>query len=264
MTSEELAKKIRIDCIKIAHGDKNVHIGGCLSESDILAVLYQDIMHIDPLHPNMENRDYLIISKGHASSAVYAVLAETGFITKEELFTQYQDGSRLSGHVSHKVEGVEISTGSLGHGLAIGCGIASSFQIDKKDNHVYVLLGDGECEEGSIWEAALYAGAHKLENLTVIIDYNQLQSGDTLENVAGFHNPQRLFEIAGWNVIEVDGHQHDQLRGAFLNALRGKPTCICAHTIKGKGVSFMEHEAKYHSARLDDASYQQAIMELEG
>jgi transketolase len=249
MTSEQLAWKIRRHAVEMTHLSGGSHIGSILSVADIIAVLYNDIAHVDPKNPKMENRDRIILSKGHAGAAIYAALAEKGFFPVEVLKTHYQNGSILSGHVSHKdVPGVEISTGSLGHGLSIGSGMAYAAKIDKKKHKVYVILGDGENDEGSVWEAALVSNHFKLNNLIAIVDYNKMQSLDFVENTISLAPLDKKWEAFGWHVININGHNHDDLRQAFIqaNESQNKPTMILAHTIKGKGISFMENNILWH------------------
>lgn len=249
MTSEQLAWKIRRHGIEMTHLSGGSHIGSILSVADIIAVLYNDIAHVNPKDPKMTNRDRVILSKGHAGAAIYAALAELGFFDVEILKTHYQNGSILSGHVSHKdVSGVEISTGSLGHGLSIGSGMAYAAKKDNKNHKVYVILGDGENDEGSIWEAALVSNHFKLNNLIAIVDYNKMQSLDFVENTISLHPLDKKWEAFGWNVITIDGHNHESLRNAFkkANESNEKPSIILANTIKGKGISFMENDILWH------------------
>lgn len=262
MNSQQLAYNIKRDCLDMAHSRK-IHIGGCLSMSDILAVLYSDILKYDVNQPMMDDRDRLIISKGHSSTALYSVLTQLGFITREEYMTQYENGSHISGHVSHKVPGIEVSTGSLGHGFSIACGMALAAKKDNKNHHIYVILGDGEAQEGTIWEASLFAIHNKLDNLTVIIDHNKVQSEKSVKDTLGIDNFAVYLKNFGFNLSEVDGHNHEELKKAFDTHVDGKPKCIVAHTVKGKGVSFMEYNPKYHTNSINDEQYNQAIKELE-
>jgi transketolase len=249
MTSEQLAWKIRRHGIEMTHISHGAHIGSILSVADIIAVLYNDIANVNPQDPKMAERDRIILSKGHAGAAIYAALAEMGFFDAEELKTHYADGSRLSGHVSHKgVPGVEFSTGSLGHGLSVGAGIAYGAKKDNKQHKVFVICGDGECDEGAIWEAALVANHYKLYNLIAIIDHNKMQSLDFCENTIALSPFADKWKAFGWNVIDIDGHDHNALRNAYRNAGTSvdKPTVIIANTIKGKGISFMENDILWH------------------
>lgn len=264
MTSEELAKRIRRHGLEMTHLSHGSHIGAVLSSADIVAVLYNDIMNIFPNDPYNDARDRFILSKGHAGAVIYAALAEKGFFDVEELKTHYSDGSRLSGHVSHKnVPGVEFSTGSLGHGCCVGAGMAIAAKKDGKKHKVYVIMGDGECDEGSVWEMALFANHHRLNNLTIIVDHNKLQSLDTCENTLELINLAEKWRVFGWNVIEIDGHDHNQIRDALKRFPSDKPTCIIAHTIKGKGVSFMENKVLWHYRDPQGEDYEIAVKELE-
>ncbi len=266
MKSIELANKIRIHALKMANSGGGSHIGSALSISDILAVLYSDIMNIDPKSPELINRDRFILSKGHAGAAVYAVLAESGFFPTTKLATHYQDGSDLSGHVSHKnVPGVELSTGSLGHGLSVGVGMAKAAMLDKKTHRIFVLLSDGECDEGSVWEAAMFASHHKLDNLIALIDYNKIQSLDTVANTLALEPFKSKWESFGWNAIEVNGHDHTQLKSelAKIPSINSKPTVYICHTTKGKGVSFMENSVLWHYRCPRGEEFEMALKELE-
>ena len=265
MNSKELANKIRLHCVKMAQSGKGSHIGSSLSIADILAVLYSDILKIDPSQPSLSSRDRFILSKGHAGAAVYSVLAEKGFFSVEKLKTHYQNGSDLSGHVSHKgVPGVELSTGSLGHGLNVGVGIAKAAKLDKKNYKVFVLLSDGECDEGTIWEAAMFSSHHNLNNLTAIVDYNKLQSLDSVQNTLALEPFCDKWKSFGWTVVEVDGHNHSELNDAlsFKNQKNEKPTVLIAHTTKGKGVSFMENSVLWHYRSPQGKEFEDAISEL--
>lgn len=266
MTSEQLAWKIRRHGIEMTHLSHGSHIGAILSVADIIAVLYNDIAYVDANNPKMPQRDRIILSKGHAGAAVYSALAEKGFIKIEELKTHYADGSRLSGHVSHKgVPGVELSTGSLGHGLSVGAGMALVAKKDGKQHFVYVICGDGECDEGAVWEAALFANHFKLYNLVAIIDHNKMQSLDFCENTMELFPFADKWRAFGWNVIEIDGHDHNALREAFKKAQSStdKPSVIIANTIKGKGVSFMESNILWHYRFPHEGwEYENAVAEL--
>jgi transketolase len=242
------------------------HVASALSIADILAVLYGSILNVDAINPKINTRDRLILSKGHAGAAVYAVLAEMGFIDVETLKSHYQNGSILSGHVSHKdVAGVEISTGSLGHGLSIGAGMAYNGKLENQSHRIFVILGDGECDEGSVWEAAMFSAHHKLSNLIAIVDYNKIQSMDAVEktlNLEPFADKWRSF---GWNTFEIDGHDHDKILSVCADAslLKEKPICIIAHTVKGKGISFMENEVLWHYRSPQGDDFINAMRELE-
>lgn len=253
MKSEELAWMIRRHGIEMTHLSGGSHVGSILSVADILAVLYTEVLNCDPQDPGRDERDRLILSKGHAGAALYAALAETGFFPAEELKTHYQDGSRLSGHVSHYVPGVEFSTGSLGHGLSAAAGMAYALKKAGKEPRVYAVLGDGECDEGSVWEAALFANHFRLANLTAIVDHNHMQSLDFCENTLELEDLGAKWSAFGWNVIEINGNDHDELRAAFARAsdmaedrAAHRPTVIIANTIKGYGVSFMQNDILWH------------------
>lgn len=249
MKSEQLAWLIRRHGIEMTHLSHGSHIASILSVADVVAVLYNDVANISPSNIKDENRDRVILSKGHAGAAIYAALAEKGFFEREELKTHYADGSRLSGHVSHKgVPGVEFSTGSLGHGACVGAGIALNAKLDNKPYYTYAIVGDGECDEGSIWEMALFANQFKLNQLVVIVDHNKMQSLDYCENTLSLSPFAEKWKSFGWNVFDIDGHNHEQIRKALLDAKQGKdkPTVIIANTIKGKGVSFMENDILWH------------------
>lgn len=266
MTSEQLAWKIRRHGIEMTHLSGGSHIGSVLSVADILAVMYNDVLNVYPDKPNASERDRVILSKGHAGAAIYAALAEKGFFPVEELKTHYQNGSRLSGHVSHKgVPGVDFSTGSLGHGLPVGVGMAMAAKTDSNNYRVYVILGDGECDEGSVWEAALVANHYQLDNLVAVIDHNKMQSLDFCENTIKLNPFADKWRSFGWNVIDIDGHKHEELKKAFNEAksVKGKPTVIIANTVKGKGVSFMENDILWHYRFPHDGwEYDNALEEL--
>ena len=249
MNSEQLAWLIRRHGIEMTHISHGSHIGAILSVADIVAVLYNDVANISPENLKDENRDRIILSKGHAGAAIYAALAEKGFFDRAELKTHYADGSRLSGHVSHKgVPGVEFSTGSLGHGACVAAGMALNAKLDKKPYYTYAIVGDGECDEGSIWEMALFANQFKLNQFVVIVDHNKMQSLDFCENTLSLAPFAEKWKAFGWNVLDIDGHNHDELRAALNSAKQStdKPTVIIANTVKGKGVSFMEFDILWH------------------
>ena len=266
MTSEELAWKIKRHGVEMTHISHGSHIGAILSVSDIIAVLYADILNIDPQDPRKADRDRLILSKGHAGAAIYAALAEKGFFPVGELATHYRDGSRLSGHVSHKgVPGVEFSTGSLGHGLPVAVGMALEAKMERKDYQVYIVMGDGECDEGSVWEASMLAGHRKLDNLVVIVDNNNLQIDGKITDVNSPYPIDKKFEAFNFHVINIDGNDFDQIRAAFKEAreTKGMPTAIIAKTVKGKGVSFMENVCDWHGKAPNDEQYEVAMADLE-
>lgn len=262
-----LAKKIRLHALRMTSRGSSSHIGSIFSMTDIIAVLYGKVLNIDPQNPKWSERDRFILSKGHAGAGVYAALAERGFFKTEVLETHYQDGAILSGHVSHKeVPGVEFSTGSLGHGLPVGAGMAYAGKLDKKTHRVFVLLSDGECDEGSNWEAILFSSHHKLSNLVAIIDYNKIQSLAPVAETLALEPFADKWRSFGWEVVEVDGHDHSELLHKFeqVPVNSEKPTCIIAHTIKGKGVSFMEDAVLWHYRTAKGEEFDAALAELEG
>ena len=264
MNSKQLAWLIRRHCVEMTHLSGGSHIGAVLSVADIMAVLYADILQYDPLKPDWDGRDRFILSKGHAGAALYAALAECGFFDKTELKTHYQNGSRLSGHVSHAVPGVDFSTGSLGHGLSVAAGRALAAKQDKKAFRSFAVLGDGECNEGSVWEAAEFANHFRLGNLVAIVDYNHMQSLDFCNNTLEV-DMKRRWEGFGWQVREIDGHDHNALRQALVDTdnPENKPTVVIAHTVKGKGVSFMENDLLWHYRFPHDGwEYNCAVNEL--
>lgn len=265
MNSLELAWRIRRHGVEMTHLSGGSHIGSILSVADIIAVLYSGGANVEPGNPRDDARDRVILSKGHAGASIYAALAERGFFDVAELATHYADGSRLSGHVSHKgVPGVEFSTGSLGHGLSVGAGMAHAAKKDGKPHRVFVILGDGECDEGSVWEAAMVANHYGLGNLVAIVDRNRMQSLDSTETTIALEPFADKWRAFGWNTITVDGHDHEQLAGA-LDECRGstKPTVIIAETTKGNGISFMENDILWHYRfPHDGAEYDGAMAEL--
>ena len=263
-----LAWLIRRHGLEMTHLSRGSHIGAIFSVAEIIATLYTGVMHVDPAQPKMPHRDRLILSKGHAGAAVYAALAERGFFPVEELSTHYGNGSRLSGHVSHKgIPGVEFSTGSLGHGLAVAAGMAMGAKLDKAPWRTYAVLGDGECDEGSVWEAALQAAQFKLDNLIAVVDHNHMQSLNFCEKTLALEPFADKWQDFGWNTIVVDGHDVAALQAAFAQAKEnlgsGKPTVIIAETVKGKGVSFMENDILWHYRTPQGEEYQAALKELE-
>ena len=265
MTSEQLAWLIRRHGVEMTHMSGGSHIGAIMSVADIVAVLYADILKYNPSEPKWDGRDRFILSKGHAGAAIYAALAESGFFQVEELKTHYQNGSRLSGHVSHHLPGVDFSTGALGHGLSAAAGMAYSAKKDGKTDHqVFVILGDGECNEGSVWEAALFANHFRLNNLVAVVDHNRMQSLDFNENTLEIEDFASKWKAFGWNVLEINGNDHEQLRAAFGKTEENhKPTVIIADTIKGYGVSFMENDILWHYRFPHDGwEYDGAVSEL--
>lgn len=267
MTSEDLAWLIRRHGIEMTHLSGGGHIGSILSVADIIAVLYADILKFDASRPDWDERDRIILSKGHAGAAIYAALAENDFFPIDELKTHYADGSRLSGHVSHHLPGVDFSTGSLGHGLSAGIGMAYAAKKDNKDHKVFVVMGDGECDEGSVWEAALFANHFCLDNLIAVIDHNHMQSLDFCENTLKLENLGDKWKAFGWNVLSVNGNDHNELKNALKVAVRmnqaHQPTMIVADTIKGYGIGFMENDILWHYRFPHDGwEYDCAVTEL--
>ena len=266
MRSEQLSWLIRRHGVEMTHISHGSHIASVMSVADIVAVLYNDVANISPNNLKDPNRDRVILSKGHAGAAIYAALAEKGFFERERLKTHYADGSILSGHVSHKgVPGVEFSTGSLGHGVCVAAGMALNAKIENAPYYTYAIVGDGECDEGSVWEMALFANQFKLNQLIVIVDHNKMQSLDFCENTLSLSPFAEKWKSFGWNVLDIDGHNHDALRDAFNKAKQStdKPTVIIANTVKGKGVSFMEFDILWHYRFPHDGEeYDGAIKEL--
>jgi len=261
---KKLANNIRKHAVNMTSTGGSSHIGSILSIADILAVLYGSVLNYKADNLKWQSRDRFILSKGHAGAGVYAVLAESGFMSVDKLKTHYKNGSDLSGHVSHKgIPGVEFSTGSLGHGLPVAAGMALAAKINEDEHTVYVLMSDGECDEGSNWEAALFAPHHKLDNLIVIIDRNKLQSIHSTEETLGLEPFVDKWQAFGWNVVDVDGHDHEQLISACNSKMVGKPLCIMANTTKGKGISFMENQVLWHYRSPQGKEYEAAIKELE-
>ncbi len=262
----DLARRVRRQCLLMTSRANASHIGSSLSVVDVMAMLYGKVMHYDAARPDWPERDRFILSKGHACSALYATLAECGFFERDWLDTYYQDGARLAGHATHKgVPGVEVSTGSLGHGLGLGAGMALAAKRDGKPQRVFVIISDGECNEGSVWEAALFAPQHKLDNLTVIVDYNKIQSLGRVKDVIDLDPLVDKWRAFGWGAVEVNGHDLNALDDAFgsLPFAPGRPSCIVAHTVKGKGVSYMEDKLKWHYSAPKGDELTQALAEVE-
>ena len=260
-----MAKKCRRNIIEEIYSAKSGHPGGALSCIDILTVLYFHQMNIDPQEPNMEGRDKLILSKGHACAALYAILAQRGYFPEEELTTFRKLGTRLQGHPdSKKLPGVDMSSGSLGQGLSCACGMAMASKLQKQNNRIYCIVGDGELEEGQIWEAAMTAAHYKLDNLCVIVDHNKLQIDGKVEDVMNSSPIDKKFESFGFAVFKVDGHHIDSLIEAFEYAKRIKkqPVAIIADTVKGKGISYMENMVEWHGKAPNDEEYKRAMEEL--
>jgi len=264
---EEKANTIRQEIVKMVAKAKSGHPGGSLSATEIVTYLYFHELKIDPANPTMPERDRFVLSKGHASPVLYAALAERGFFPKEELATFRQIDSRLQGHPSKKsLPGVDMSTGSLGQGLSAANGMALGAKIDKKDYRVFALLGDGEIQEGMIWEAAMSAAHYKLDNLTAFLDYNHLQIDGDVHSIMNPAPIDQKFAAFGWHVIEIDGHNFQEIAQAVQEAkeTKGKPTMIIANTIKGKGVSFMENQVGWHGTAPSIEQLEIALAELRG
>ena len=263
-----LAWLIRRNGLEMTHLSRGSHIGSIFSVAEIIAVLYSSVLNVRPADPAWPERDRMILSKGHAGSAVYTALAESGFFPVEELKEHYANGSRLSGHVSHKgIPGVEVSTGSLGHGLPIGTGMALGAKMDGASWRTVVVLGDGECDEGSVWESALQAAQFGLDGLIAVVDYNHMQSLDFVHRTLALEPFDAKWRDFGWNVLSCYGHDTEALKEAFAwawgNRGSGKPSVILAHTVKGRGVSFMENNILWHYRTPQGEEYEAALKELE-
>lgn len=259
------AAKARIGVIEGVYNAKAGHPGGSLSICDLLAYLYNGEMSIDASNPHMEDRDRFVLSKGHAAPALYATLALKGFFPVEDLKTLRKSDSYLQGHPNmNKIPGVDMSTGSLGQGISAAVGMALGAKLDKKDFRVYTVLGDGEIEEGEVWEAAMFAANRGLDNLVAVVDYNGLQIDGTVEEVNSPYPIADKFKAFKWNVVEIDGHDFDTIESALENAraTKGVPTCIVMKTIKGKGVSYMENVVGWHGKAPNTEEYEQAMTEL--
>ena len=264
---QKTATQVRIQIIKSLNKAGSGHPGGSLSMADVVTVLYFDEMNIDPADPKMEGRDKLILSKGHAGPVQYAALALRGFFPKEDLLTLRKLGSKFQGHPDmKKVPGIEMSTGSLGQGFAAANGFALANKLNDDPGRIYVVLGDGELQEGIVWEAAMAAGHYKLDNMVAIVDHNGLQIDGRNDDVMTVNPIGEKFASFGWNVLSIDGHDIDQIKDALAKAkeCKGMPTVIVAETVKGKGVSFMEGQAGWHGKAPDDEQTAQAIEELGG
>ena len=261
----EVAKDIRKKIYQIAHFAGGGHMGASFSMADIISVLYFDgVLKYDAEHPEWTERDKFILSKGHACYALYAALAKAGYFPMDELRHIGQMGSKFGGHPKmYDIPGVEASTGALGHGLSFAIGIAYANKTDRKQSRVYVVLGDGECQEGSVWEGALSAPTLELDNLTVIVDHNKLQAMDELENIVHMQPFADKWRAFGWKVLEIDGHNHAEIKKALLTRQAKSPTLVIAHTIKGKGVSFMENVPIWHYRMPNEQELQILMKELD-
>ena len=268
MTNAELEKKaneVRQSIVTALHSAKSGHPGGSLSAADIMTYLYFEEMNVDPKNPKMADRDRFVLSKGHVAPALYSVLAHKGYFPIEDLVTLRHTGSYLQGHPDMKhIPGVDMSAGSLGQGLSCAVGMAQAGKMHDKDYQVYAMCGDGEIQEGQIWEAAMWAGAHHLDNLTVIVDNNNLQIDGTVEEVCSPYPIDKKFEAFNFHVININGNDMEEIRNAFAEAkkVKGMPVAIIAKTTKGKGVSFMENQVGWHGKAPNDEQYEQAMEEL--
>lgn len=261
--STESCKTLRKDILTMLHASGSGHAGGSLSCVEILDALYGGILRIDPKDPKKPDRDYFVLSKGHAAPALYAALAERGFFPKEELLTLRKAGSHLQGHPDkNKVPGVDMTTGSLGQGISIAVGLALGARTKGYDSRVYVLTGDGELQEGLCWEAAMAAANYKLNNLTLIVDWNGLQIDGPNEDVMDLGDLGAKFRAFGFEVADIDGNDLDQVVSALSAPAGDRPRCILAHTVKGKGVSFYENQVGSHGAAPDDVQYEKAMAEI--
>ena len=264
---EKMANEIRKDIVTAVHSAKSGHPGGSLSSADIFTYLYFEEMNVDPANPKWEDRDRFVLSKGHVAPGLYSTLAEKGYFPKEDLKTLRHTGSYLQGHPDmKKIPGVDMSSGSLGQGISAAVGMALAAKLQNKDYRTYTLLGDGEIQEGQVWEAAMFAGARKLDNLVVIVDNNGLQIDGKVEDVCSPYPIDKKFEAFNFHVINVaDGNDMAQLRAAFDEAktVKGMPTAIVMKTVKGKGVSFMENQVGWHGKAPNDEEYAQAMADLE-
>lgn len=260
-----LARTVRGHCLRMTHRGKSGHVGSMLSMAEILSVLYKRVLRVDPKRPKWDGRDRFVLSKGHGGCAVYAVLGELGFFPKSWFGGYYRDAGRLMGHISHHVSGVEFSTGSLGHGLPVAVGMALAARHAGKTHRVICLMSDGDCDEGSTWEALLFAAQHKLDNLTVIVDYNKVQALGLSKDVLDLEPFARKMEDCHWAVKEVDGHDVVAVDAALrkLPFERGKPSWLICHTVKGKGVSWMENTVSCHYGSVTDEQLAQALREVE-
>ncbi|MCH5274971.1 MAG: transketolase [Lachnospiraceae bacterium] len=262
---QKMANEVRKGIVTAVHGAKAGHPGGSLSAADMFTFLYFEEMNIDPKNPDMENRDRFVLSKGHTAPGLYSALAHRGFFPVEDLPTLRHLGSYLQGHPCIHIPGVDMSSGSLGQGISAAAGMAMGAKLDDKEFRVYTLLGDGELQEGQVWEAAMFAGHRKLDNFCVIVDNNNLQIDGPIDKVCSPYPIDKKFEAFNFHVINIDAHDFDQIRNAFAEAkeTKGQPTCIVMHSVKGKGVSFMENNAGWHGKAPNDEEYAQAMADLE-
>ena len=263
---QKIANEVRKGIVTAVHAAKAGHPGGSLSAADIFTYLYFEEMNIDPKDPKNPDRDRFVLSKGHTAPGLYSVMAQRGYFPVEELTTLRKLGSRLQGHPSMQyLPGLDMSSGSLGQGISVACGMALSAKLDNKSYRTYTLLGDGEIEEGQVWEAAMFAGFRKLDNLVVIVDNNGLQIDGPIDQVCSPYPIDKKFEAFNFHVINIDAHDFDAIRAAFKEAreTKGQPTAIIAHSLKGKGVSFMEGQVAWHGVAPNDEEYAIAMADLE-
>ncbi|TDV54909.1 transketolase [Actinophytocola oryzae] len=259
-----VALAVREHVLAIGAGPIGTHVGGALSATDILVALYREVLRVRPDEPRWPGRDHFILSKGHASAALYATLAECGFFPVDELATYGRSDGRLMAHPTPAVPGVEFATGSLGHGLALGAGLGLAARRAGRPNRVYVLMGDGELQEGSVWEAAMAAAHYRLDNVTAIVDRNRLQISGSTEERMGLEPLADKWRAFGWAVSDVDGHDFAQLVPALLARAEGRPTVLLADTVKGRGVRHLHHRKQSHFAKLGRAAYERALTALRG
>ena len=261
----ELAMTVRAHCLRMTHRGKSGHVGSMLSMADLLAVLYLKVLKVDPERPDWPERDRFILSKGHGGGAVYATLAELGFFPKDWLQGYYRDEGKLSGHISHYVPGVEFSTGSLGHGLPVAVGMALVARYRKKTHRVFCLMSDGDCNEGSTWEAIMFAAQHKFDNLTVVVDYNRVQALGHVEDVIEMEPFEAKIRDFGWAFRGINGHDFQQIEAALsdLPIERGKPSWVLARTVKGQPISWMKNTVSCHYGSVTDEQLGKALKELE-
>lgn len=264
MQYEKKAKELRAEILKMLHAAQSGHPGGSLSCVEMLMALYYEVMKVDPKNPDDPDRDRFVMSKGHGCPALYAVLADLGFFPKEETLTLRKLGSRLQGHPDcTKTPGIDMNTGSLGQGASLAMGLALAAKHGRKDYKVYAILGDGECQEGLVWEAAMAAAHYKLDNLTFMLDNNGLQIDGSNDEVMGLGNIMKKFDAFGFECFEVDGHDIDAIVEALKAPVTGKPKFILCHTVKGKGVSFMENQVGWHGIAVKTEDFERAMKELE-
>ncbi len=264
MELKQFASDVRKTALKLVFEKKASHIGGAFSMVELLTVLYNKILLVNPSNPCNENRDRFLLSKGHACSSLYATLALRGFFTMEELYTYTENGSYFTSHINHKVPGIELSTGSLGHALPVACGLALAAKKKNQTWQTYVMVSDGELNEGSNWESILFAPQHKLDNLTLIVDYNKIQSMGTVAEVMELHPLADKFRAFRWEVFEINGHNLDEIETAFnaVKLIKDKPSVIIANTIKGKGVDFMEEKLLWHYKSPSKEQLEEALRQV--